>query len=82
MVGDILPLCAGHRQGGAGDGGCLMWNNDANRFAFMASIIWQGATPLFESGHSARNNFFLNTISPSIKAVCRAIDFDVYMEGA
>ena len=60
-----------------------MWlNNDVNRFVFMASIIWRGATPLFESGHSARNNFFLNTISPSIKAVCRAIDFDVYMEGA
>ena len=64
-----------------------MWNNDANRFAFMASIIWWGATPLFESGFSAINNFFLNTIflntiHPSIEAVCRAIDFDVYMEGA
>ena len=59
-----------------------MWNNAANRFAFMASIIWQGATPLFESGLSARNNIFLNTVHPSIKAVCRAIDFDVYMEGA
>jgi hypothetical protein len=59
-----------------------MWNNDTDHFAFIASIIWQDVAPLFESGipDISISDFFLatllDTLRPSIGAVCRAIDFE------